>query len=757
MPNDAFSPVQGNVQQHPTPMAMQQPSPGYSPDMGMGGGGAQRNFISQEDITDPRDEVFEQAFKEAAYDTFTAKHPNLVPSLVTFKVIKTDINEGDGVGAFIISHQGESLYVPVIMSGNKMKPMEIFYSKRMDKFLPFNRDWIGVVSSSSQNQLGEAVKVPENLPADVDISKFVHPPIDGRNAYAEDFGGLDHLEIIKEASNEVKDQYRNLLKSDYGILKFAYAHFSKEKIAEALAPHEKTAKQEIKLETVSLDDPSAKIKEVFGEGTGQAMKDIARNGFAHKDPRPDLNKAYSHDFKMQLEEPTQSGVYTIYEGNGTPREAVVIMNPMRNDTHENVPVSEYESRDRQEPSGESVYGDWTVKHKNTHDMLVILDNGDFFTTDRLIATPGSKLDVKSPALKRIYESSGDKGITKSNMFFVKVEGDIINALRPSYVDVTEVNKDNDVKYIKYDQWKLKEKKNKDTVQIYDVKEADSCIDRCFVVTENTKGRIMAPKGGRLTVVPATYKAIKLGDSCRNYFLNNSEELLKIVQAKLADKGGQTVKLSSIGGGEYAIDGHFAGDLREASVKLAEDYYLHMDVCVNEFSGLKMSGDHTTIIVDPNEKRASIFDGGTQGTQMTPELAQQMPGPGGQGQQGQDAYGGGPQGPMQGEVGMGDPSMMQAGVNTQDPDLYNVGALGALSNNPDIRELLAVHSPTLEKSLDNIGRMLMVFWVKGNKAKVELGDEVYSSTETAMRDVFKGLGKLLIKVNRQVNAQSNEAM
>jgi len=87
----------------------------------------------------------------------------------------------------------------------------------------------------------------------------------------------------------------------------------------------------------------------------------------------------------------------------------------------------------------------------------------------------------------------------------------------------------------------------------------------------------------------------------------------------------------------------------------------------------------------------------------------------------------------------------------DPDIYGLVALNSLSHNPDVRDLLSVYSPTIEKAMDNIGRMLMTFWIRGYKAKQSLGEETYYTTEESLRTVFKGIGGLLIKINRQVTA------
>ena len=112
--------------------------------------GQSRNFISQDGLADEREQAYESAFRDQAYSVFSAKFADLIPSVVTFKVIKSSIDEGDAIGAFILSFQGETVYVPVVMTENRLKPMEIIYSKRMDKFLPLNKDWLQIILGSNQ-------------------------------------------------------------------------------------------------------------------------------------------------------------------------------------------------------------------------------------------------------------------------------------------------------------------------------------------------------------------------------------------------------------------------------------------------------------------------------------------------------------------------------------------------------------------------------------------------------------------------------
>ena len=82
---------------------------------------------------DQATEMFEQGFSQMAYNVLLSKNPDLMESIVTFKVLDTDVDEGKGVGAFVLQRQGRALYVPVVMADNQIKPLEIVYDKRLNK------------------------------------------------------------------------------------------------------------------------------------------------------------------------------------------------------------------------------------------------------------------------------------------------------------------------------------------------------------------------------------------------------------------------------------------------------------------------------------------------------------------------------------------------------------------------------------------------------------------------------------------------
>ena len=133
---------------------------------------------------DEETRLFEQGFSDMAYNVLISKFPDMVQNVVTFKTLDTDVDTGAGIGAFVIQHDAEVIYVPVIMADNQIKPVDLFYHKGLNVFLPLNNEWLDEVSQLSMEEMGETVTPPKSLYRNVDTRRIMVPPVSGRFAYA---------------------------------------------------------------------------------------------------------------------------------------------------------------------------------------------------------------------------------------------------------------------------------------------------------------------------------------------------------------------------------------------------------------------------------------------------------------------------------------------------------------------------------------------------------------------------------------------
>src|SRR5882672_2814273 len=295
--------------------------------------------------------LFESGLSEMAYQLLTQRVPDLVPDVVTFKVLSTDVDKGYGVGAFVVSRHGQSLYVPVVMSNSAIKPLDIMYHKALNMFLPLNKGWLDELSKAGLATLGAGVKTPETLYTDVDIRNIVVPPITGRFSYASAVQDVEQvmstdnlvkegdakepellLPLLRSASNRVKAAFQRVLARNPRVLKAAAAAYGVSELTAALRPglEKIAAKQNFggALWIADKDTTPSEFHRLFGDKAGEAYAGVRREGYAVRDDRT------SHNLTVQVQpyerwiEPNQPGVYVLYESSGKERPALVISDPI---------------------------------------------------------------------------------------------------------------------------------------------------------------------------------------------------------------------------------------------------------------------------------------------------------------------------------------------------------------------------------------------------------------------------------------------
>ncbi len=94
-------------------------------------------------------QLFEQGFSQMAYNVLMSKLPDIVGDVVTFKILDTDAESGLGVGAFVVMRNDNPLYIPVVMSDNNIKPLELVYHKALNIFLPLSNRWLDEIDKTS--------------------------------------------------------------------------------------------------------------------------------------------------------------------------------------------------------------------------------------------------------------------------------------------------------------------------------------------------------------------------------------------------------------------------------------------------------------------------------------------------------------------------------------------------------------------------------------------------------------------------------
>lgn len=285
------------------------------------------------------EELFKQQFHQSAYSVLFSKFSDLAPSVVTFKIMHTAPEDGDGVGAFVVMYNNKPLYIPVVMTDGQLKPMDIMYFKELNMFLPLDKAWLDEVSNMSLSNMGEDVEIPQDVPRDMDIRPLIYPPITpgGRIGYASDMEH-DILKMYKEAEDHYMEPQQNFLKimstaPKYlldgmkiaferrpNLLKKFVRNYGIENLTGAMSTgYSKIAKQK-RVKTAGVfqvftkETPTQVLKSTYGARAGEAFSHIVKHGFIVNDTRPGITKiAVKVEGSLRLEEPgSEGGWFKLY-------------------------------------------------------------------------------------------------------------------------------------------------------------------------------------------------------------------------------------------------------------------------------------------------------------------------------------------------------------------------------------------------------------------------------------------------------------
>ena len=330
------------------------------------GGGAQ-GPVSVED-------AFVDGFTQMAYDTFTKAHPSLMKDTVTFRALDSDPDDGSGLGVFILAVNQEIFYVPVVVADNTVKPIDMFYSRRLNRYFPLTPEWLVEANKSALNELGHGVKPPKHLQNDVDITRVVEPPMTGRYGFASDKTAQFRSKVASDAANGLLDRdakhafawaarydgsakrasvlpellaglpdgakvaFARVLQGRPNVLRKMAALYGVKAVTSALqvsAPKVAShAGPRLKPVYVASSKTAAEeMRAQLGSETPRAFAATRSTGFYAKDRRAKADGvAYVEEGDLQLAQPKTSGFYRVFTTSG-PEEALVLVRPKMSNSY----------------------------------------------------------------------------------------------------------------------------------------------------------------------------------------------------------------------------------------------------------------------------------------------------------------------------------------------------------------------------------------------------------------------------------------
>ena len=537
--------------------------------------------------------LFDQGLSQMAYNILLSKLPNVAPDVVTFKVLETDHEKGSGVGAFVVIRRGQTIYIPVVMADNQVKPLDILYYKDLNAFMPLSKEWLEELDKQSLGEMGRGVTPPKTMPTDVDIRNTVVPPTTGRYSYASDTSSaikqagrvfdearnqvepkLAFLDFLSKAPNKVKTAAAKLFETRPTMLKQAVWFYGEKPLVDSLKLADYGGG--IKMTGGALyvaDDKttSMEFKDIFGSKSPAAFQGVKVKGYYAKDDRKRVNRALAIQPYLDLHEPKDAGAYKLWKKDGKPVVALVIANPINlfSDTDgKRIPARNIRFRPTNEGPADPLQGHNSryripgitgYKDEFHVDRYVgITEDGDLIESSVLLGTQVAMSQLEGSAVfkKTVGETSaagprkGQKGI------FVQKRGGTFVATAP--VTIESITSTDGKKHIEVlGGWGKK-------TLVMDEKSPTS--------------KLMIPANSDVVYMPSNFVWFPTkGELVQRDFLTSPKDIFHWTTDAMLEEGAEKVKVSKYTGEDgYNISGDYAPNFVSALRKLATDAVISID-------------------------------------------------------------------------------------------------------------------------------------------------------------------------------------
>lgn len=540
---------------------------------------------------DQEAQLFEQGFSEMAYSLLMSRMPDVMQDVVTFKVLDVTLDKGTGVGAFVLLRQGTPIYIPVVMCDNAIKPLDIFYHKSQNVFLPLTKGWLDEIDKNALTSMGAGVKTPETLYTDVDIRNVVVPPITGRFSYAawmpralHDVSRVltvEHLEattkvasdatlllqVLAQAPNRVKQAFANFLTARPSTFRHAAATYGVSALQSALRPRlEKVAAKQHTGGALWLADKDAKpasFQRVFGAQAAEAYTGVRLKGFAARDTRTNRNIVVQEQPYASWVEPKAPGVYVLYDQMRKEHPAFVMPMPVdlfdEGDRYADKPaIPAHTPRpDMVYPYGRPSTGNHRLRRSYGAAMfLAVLGNGDYIETDKLVGSASMADEIAGALHKRMFvDVDGSPRVGKG--FFVRQTGSSFEATLP--IEIKSISDVDGVRRIK-------------------ATNPSGFRERTFLTDpKSPRNALWMPQGADIVYVPTNYLWIPLKEKRSNAdFFRDALDLQACVSHALSSVGAKKVVVKDAAAGQFSVDGQRAMSRIDALKKLAYEQRISVD-------------------------------------------------------------------------------------------------------------------------------------------------------------------------------------
>lgn len=662
------------------------------------------------------EQMFNSQFTNQAYNTLQAKFPGLMNSLVTMKVLSSNLEEGTAFGVFVLKKGADVAYIPVVMSGGGITSCEMFYDKAADQFIPITdatiKEFMAAVSYSDPSILGK--KSPYVEDTRHLFRNMIRPPASSNVVLATSREGVAAL------PNRYKAVLSSYLENENPQLLGKIAEFyDVEHLAHKLAcrpeapPVQEAPALPSFLSLDKLTKEAAKLlsrsERAFLMQNGFLIKGASEGGTLHVSTEDTLQK----DIETVLRLETYPDMRDTAGKSNTP-----FFRECPRDLGEPVRVERGKLLQQNSAGvrfadvllcGKDIIADRTYMVMSRRDTVLVADRSHEVSAEYLdgfsVIFPIEKL------LSRLREATSGREYPpyvhihllvparKSGWLFLDTE-DFLGGSADKWQS-SEVG--GDVYYAPENRY------NANTIVATDKIAMGYLMDGSnLLVPRETRCMLSTARDAEPLPCVTSFDVFR--------------KLVCTFGAKLVrNDNGAGVSITDMKEEKTAS----FRDTTEAAAWLHDKY------------GMNNSQVKTVLA----SRQTYVFPKlafGDMGHGMAPEIAQGME-PG--------AY---PQGSMEQPVVGFDPSYLNDFAELGDEEMMDTGILAAFAQDPDIKALLVDYLPDFMQAQDRLGRIILMFGSQKEDLEDFYGSEKYSTLLSSCRKIFQVLGDLVASLKTYVN-------
>jgi hypothetical protein len=311
-------------------------------------------------------------------------------------------------------------------------------------------------------------------------------------------------------------------------------------------------------------------------------------------------------------------------------------------------------------------------------------------------------------------------------------------------------------------------------------------ENTIIYTSKYPGNSIYVTRNNTVFVPTSFKVVVLKDEIpKGMLIGSMKTISTLTKYRLLEHGGKPVTIVKDDKGDYGVETNRPMRKYEAIVKISNENQVNAKEVESILDKMDKTGSRmlNVFVIDKNKSVSDILTKEAQMPGMDPNMMAQMQQMGmpQMGMQGMDPsmmaqmqQGGqgmpqmmpqGPQGPqmdypqqqqmgMMPQPGMAPDQMMGQGADLAqglDNDaLFDTSALMGLSYISQIEQLFPKYLPVLMKAMDNIGRIILNFWINAEDIQEDIGITEYGDLEGKLKTLYGNLSDLLITLNKKID-------